>query len=136
MSNISVLKIVSSSGRLLMSRHVSQEISPVMKGAIYRNINSETFKINTPLKLRCLIETTDIPNKTALKLNDLFTIYSIIKFKREGLAPMAEEYVPKSVENYEDHIVYRPVFRMILTNFCCKNNNLEGQTWKLEFEEE
>jgi hypothetical protein len=43
--------------------------------------------------------------------------------------------IDDSIEDHGDHITFRPILNMFLTNFSCKCNNSINETWKLEFEE-
>lgn len=130
-----MLKIESDSGVLLFTQNVTQEILPKSKHEIIRNINSIPIR-RIPSKLRCLIETPDTPNMSALQGGDKFKIYSIIKLKYSKSDTPPFEYVPDSLEEFDDFVICRPVFNMLLVNFsCCYKNNNPFPSWKFEFEE-
>ncbi len=135
MNNISILKIESDKGILLISRNAKQEISPKSKTEIIRNINAQPIKQKLQ-KIKCVIETTDIPDVSVLKTNDSFKIYSIIKIKQHGSKTPQIDYVEDSLEVLDEFIIFRPVFNMLLINFSCsyQNSDLAPAKWKLEFE--
>lgn len=135
MTNISILKIESEKGTLLLSKDATQEILPKSKIELIRNINN--LPINyIPQKIKCIIETTDIPDISILKSNDKFRIYSIIKLKQFGSKTPPIDYVKDSLEVYDESITFRPIFNMMLTNFSCSSrDNDSSSKWKLEFED-
>lgn len=137
MTTISILKIDSENGTLLFSKNATQEIFPISKSEVKRNLNFEAIdQTQKPYKCKCIIETKDIPDLSIMTKNKLFNIHSIIKFRHNNTFPKPElEYVSDSLENYEDHVVFRPILKMYLINFNCKNDNDGNTTWKLEFEE-
>ncbi|MDR0942152.1 MAG: hypothetical protein LBM19_00850 [Holosporales bacterium] len=135
MTNLSILKIESKTGTLLISRNATQEIFPVNKCEIRRNIDCEPIVNGRPTKLRCVVVTKDPPDASILRLNDLFTIHSIVKFRINGLRDPPINYVKDSREEYEDHVIFRPILEAFLTNFSCRNDNSNCASWKLEFEE-
>lgn len=136
MSNISILKIESEKGTLLVSRNANQEIFPKSKIELIRNINSVPIKQNYP-KLKCVIETSDIPDISILKSKDKFKVYSIIELKQYGSKTPQIDYVKDSLELSDEYIIFRPIFNMMLTNFSCssKNSDSSPSKWKFEFED-
>lgn len=136
MTNISVLKIESNQGVLLVSKNARQEIFPKSKIETIRNINRKVLSQTQPIT-KCIIETQDIPDFSILKPNSEFRIYSIIKLRQYGVKVPQMDYVKDSLELFDDFITFRPIFSMILTNFShtCKNNNPSQSIWKLEFED-
>lgn len=136
MNNISILKIESDKGVVLISKNAKQEILPKSKIEIVRNINAEPMRQDQQ-KIKCIIETSDIPDVSMLKTNDKFKIYSIIKFKQYGTKTPQIEYVRDSLEVFDEYIIFRPIFTMLLTNFAsvAKNEDSSPGKWRLEFEE-
>jgi hypothetical protein len=135
MTNISILKIESETGTLLVSSDATQEITPTSKHEICRNIDLKPIDVKRPSKLRCVVETKDMPDLSILRLGGIFKIYSIIKCRQNDVSKQIDSYVTDSREIYDDHIVYRPVFNALLTNFSCHSHSLGKPLWKLEFEE-
>lgn len=135
MNNISILKIESDKGTLLVSKNAIQEISPKSKNELVRNINNQPID-QKQQKIKCTIETVDIPDISVLNANDKFKIYSIIKLKQFGKIPQMD-YVKDSIEIFDGYITFRPVFNMMLTNFSCLSKNSEAvpSKWKFEFED-
>ncbi len=135
MNNISILKIESDKGILLLSRNAKQEIFPKSKIEIIRNINEQPIKQKLQ-KIKCVIETTDIPDISILKTNDSFKIYSIVKLKQYGSKTPQINYVEDSLKVLDEFIIFRPIFNMLLTNFSCVSQNFDlgPAKWKLEFE--
>jgi hypothetical protein len=136
MTNISILKIEAESGTLLVSDDATQEILPATKYEICRNIDFEPIPNTQPIKLKCLIKTKDIPDMSILRLGALFKIYSIVKLKQSTADKLPDNYILDSCEFFEDHVIYRPIFNMLLTNFTCCDDNIGNTTWKIEFEEQ
>ncbi|MDR1333093.1 MAG: hypothetical protein LBJ69_01670 [Holosporales bacterium] len=139
MTNLSILKIESSDGTLLVSRHATQEIIPVMKEQISRDLDFNALISSgrpRPMKLRCLIETTDLPNIPLLKLYNPFKIYSIVKFRHNKPSELPQDHVEDSIEEHDDHTIFRPIINALLINFSCKGTNYSREEiWRLELEE-
>ena len=135
MTNISVLKIESAEGNLLVSRNAKQEIYPTVKHEIVKNINGEHIEKDLKIKFKSTIETKDDINMDVLQAAGIFKIYSIVKFSCKDHKTNFREFVEDSLELYEDGVLYRPIFNMVLTNFACKSDTNGNQVWKLEFEE-
>ncbi|MDR3224445.1 MAG: hypothetical protein LBT03_02615 [Holosporales bacterium] len=137
MANISILKIKSEKEELLVSRMATQEIMPIIKNEIYRNLDFEHIPGNKKTKLRCVITTSDTPNLKLLLPDKLFMIYSIIKFREDGRHIPQIEYVEDSVEQHGEYITFRPILQMLLTNFHCKENDscAKQPIWTFDFEE-
>ena len=135
MNNISILKIESDKGTLLVSKNAIQEIFPKSKNELVRNINNQPIN-QKQRKIKCNIETIDTPDISVLNANDRFKIYSIIKLKQFGEIPQMD-YVKDSLEFFDGYITFRPVFNMLLTNFSClsRNNEAAPSKWKFEFED-
>ncbi|MDR0695248.1 MAG: hypothetical protein LBF56_00530 [Holosporales bacterium] len=134
-TTIAILKIESNSGTLLVSADARQEISPVTRHEIRRNINFEPISTNIPTKLRCTIETKDPPDLSELQLGALFKIYSIMRCRQNDISKQLDSYVEDSLETHEDHVAYRPIFNMFLTNFSCRDHSVNDPLWRFEFEE-
>lgn len=120
---------------ILTSRNAKQEILPISKFEVVRNINSTPLRSDKKLKLKTIIETRDILDISEFSKSHIFKIYSIIKFKQFGIHPPLIEFIEDSLEKFEDYITFRPILKAILTNFNCKSDNSGSQIWKLEFEE-
>ena len=135
MTNISILKIESNQKTILISKNAKQEILPMSKLEIMRNINSIPLKSEKDGKLKTIIETKDNLDISSLNRSSIFKIYSIIKFKQFNTNPPLIEFVKDSLERFEDYIIFRPILKTVLTNFNCKTDNSGPQIWKLEFEE-
>jgi hypothetical protein len=137
MNTISILKIKAGEDTLLNSKNATQEIYPTTKFETRRNINSEVIEQDNAFhKLRCIIETRDIPDFSVLKSNRLFNVYSIIKLRKNSADPPPKgSYVEDSLEINEDHVIYRPIFEMYLINYKCSKIKDELHSWKFEFEE-
>ena len=135
MVNTPVLKIESEDKILLVSRNAKQEVCPVSKESIIRNINSELIKTNHKTKFKTVVETKDDVNAKALNQSEKFKIYSIIRFMQPSSEPLHDNFIEDSVERNDEVITYRPIFEMMLTNFSCKSEIDNGQIWRLEFEE-
>lgn len=135
---IPVLKIQVGDKILLNSRNAKQEIYPVSKEILRRNINSELVKTASLMKLKTIIETNGDINIDALKTSvedkETCKIYSMVRFC-SNVSPIPESYVEDSLEKEGDTVTYRPILDVILTNFTCKATNDGEHAWKLEFEE-
>ena len=135
---VPVLKITAGNEVLINSRSSKQEIFPISKETLKRDVNSKLIENKTSLKLRSVIETKDDINIKALKksieMKKLCKIYSMVQFCTNTASPL-EECVEDSVETEDGITSYRPILNMILTNFVCKATIDGDQVWKLEFEE-
>ena len=135
---VPVLKITAGSEILLNSRNAKQEIFPISKELVKRDINSKLIKNITSIKLRSIIETKDDINVDALKksmeMKELCKIYSMVQFCTNYI-PTLEQCVEDSIETEDNITTYRPILGMILTNFTCKATSDGEQVWKVEFEE-
>lgn len=134
-ASTAILKIESPNGNLLVSRDAKQEITPITKSDILKNINGEYIQKNSDIKFKSTIETKDDINIDVLQASGIFKIYSIVRFSCKDHKTNFREFVEDSMELYEDGILYRPIFSMILTNFACRSDTNGNQVWKLEFEE-
>jgi hypothetical protein len=137
-NNLSILKIESSDGILLSTRHASQEITPITKGKVTRTIGHSPLvsRSTSPAKLRCIVETGEPPDAHLLKIHNQFTIYSIVKFRGGKSQASPPNCVNDLVEDHVDHIIFRPILNVFLIDFSCKCNNSISETWRLEFEEQ
>ena len=135
MVNTPVLKIESEDKILLISRNAKQEVCPISKNSIIKNINSELIKINRETKFKTVIETKDYVNAKALNQSRKFKIYSIVRFMQPNSELLSGNFVEDSLEKDDEITTYRPIFEMMLTNFSCKAEIDSDQIWKLEFEE-
>lgn len=135
---IPVLKIMVGDKILLNSRNAKQEICPVSKEVLTRNINSELVKSDLKMKLKAMIETKDDVDVGALKLSmelkEICKVYSMVRFCSSA-SPAQGAYVEDSLEQSDGTATYRPILDMILTNFNCKTTSDGEQVWKLELEE-
>ncbi len=135
MVNTPVLKIESENQPLLISREAKQEILPVSKNIIVKNINSEIIEVGHTTKFKTIIETKNDVNIEALERSKKFKIYSIIRFMQSRDKVLPKNLIEDSVETNDKFVTYRPIFDAILTNFSCKADTDNNQVWKLEFEE-
>ena len=135
MVNTPVLKIESENQPLLISREAKQEILPVSKNIIVKNINSEIIEVDHTTKFKTIIETKNDVNIEALERSKKFKIYSIIRFMQSRDKVLPKNLIEDSVETNDKFVTYRPIFDAILTNFSCKADTDNNQVWKLEFEE-
>lgn len=137
MSNLSILKIETKKGIVLVSNDAIQELSPLNQRKIMRNINFEVLPEypHGNIKYRCLIETKDTPNVSLLQGNEIFTIYSLIRIRQDDVETPTIDYVKDSVEKGRGFITFRPILRTLLTDFKAKANNTDKSSWKFEFEE-
>lgn len=134
MVNISVLKIESDSGVLLASRNAKQELSPIEKNTINKNINSDIIKIEQKRRYKCVVETKDDVYIDGLLNSSFFKIYSILRVLSKSDPPIGT-FVEDSVEKLSDAVMFRPIFDMTLVNFNCRADSNGNQIWRLEFEE-
>lgn len=134
MVNISVLKIESDSGVLLASRNAKQELSPIEKNTIIKNINSDIIKIEQKRRYKCVVETKDDVYIDGLLNSSFFKIYSILRVLSKS-DPPSGTFVEDSVEKLSDAVMFRPIFDMTLVNFNCRADSNGNQIWRLEFEE-
>ena len=135
MKYASILKIESNGKMVLVAYNAIQELYPLSKHEVLRNVSMQpiVFDDNTETRYKCIIKTKDIPDVNLLKTNTLYNIYSIIQFKCQGNVIPKIPYVPDSIEHREDGTIFRPILQMYLTDFsiCCEtsgNSNL-----KIEF---
>ncbi|MDR2666799.1 MAG: hypothetical protein LBB34_01620 [Holosporales bacterium] len=135
MNKISILKIEFQNTPVLISKNATQEVVPLSKLVIFRNINFSPIVAEQNVKLKCFIDTKDYPDTTLLKANGSFKIYSIIKFKENNVTTPSIDYVEDSVEQHDNSVIFRPVFDMFLTNFHCKDDCYGTTAWHMEFEE-
>ena len=135
---IAVLKITVGNETLLISRDAKQEICPVSKEAVTRNINSELLKTHSKMKLKTVIETKDdIEIETlrrSMETKEICKVYSMVRFLSKANSPL-DNYVEDSLEQEGEVVSYRPILDMILTNFTCKATSDGEQILKLELEE-
>ena len=136
MNTLSVLKIESQDGIALISKNATQEISPILKNEISRNLNNDVVNSSeTQQKFKCLIESRDPPNFTLLKINKKFTIHSVVEFVQYSTNSPSIPFVQDSLQSFDDFIKFRPLFHMILLEFKCKQTNNNESIWTLNFEE-
>lgn len=134
MVNIPVLKIESDNGVLLVSRNAKQELLPIEKNTIIKNINSDIIKIDQKRRYKCVVETKDDVCIDGLLNSSFFKIYSILRVLSKT-DPPSGTFVEDSVEKLNDAVMFRPIFDMILVNFTCRADSNGDQIWRLEFEE-
>ncbi|MDR1391087.1 MAG: hypothetical protein LBI95_01820 [Holosporales bacterium] len=135
MTNVSILKIESDQGPVLISKNATQEIFPKSKIEITRDVNMNLIKVDRQIKLKSTVETKDSPDALILEKDSIFKIYSIIKLKQFIRKNIIVDYVEDSLEEHEGYVIYRPILNMVLVNFNCKNDCSSFPFWKFEFEE-
>lgn len=134
MVNIPVLKIESDNGVLLVSRNAKQELLPIEKNTIIKNINSDIIKIDQKRRYKCVVETKDDVCIDGLLNSSFFKIYSILRVLSKS-DPPSGTFVEDSIEKLNDAVMFRPIFDMALVNFTCRADSNGDQIWRLEFEE-
>ena len=137
MNTISILKIESDAGIVLLSKNSTQEIMPIAENFIIRDVNSDaiTTASKKRCKLKCIIKSKDTPDFSILNVNQKFTIYSIIDFLEYGKSTPTIPFIADSLQVYEKFTKFRPVFSMYLTGFKCEGGNIGSNFWTLEFED-
>jgi hypothetical protein len=137
MNKLYVLKITSEDNILLNSINANQEISPLNFPDIQRNINGDAIPtLDKNLKFRTKIQTTDCIETALLSLDREFTIYSTVVFKqKKGPEPVyLRDPVPKSLQEVDSYVMYRPILKTFLADFQCTNHKGQ-QSWNIFFEE-
>ncbi|MBR1944412.1 MAG: hypothetical protein IJ848_02965 [Alphaproteobacteria bacterium] len=115
----SILKIENNNNMVLVAHNAIQELYPLNKHELLRNISLQpiVFNDNNDTRYKCIIKTNDIPDINLLKTNTLYNIYSIIQFKCPGNSIPKIPYVSDSIQHNEDGTIFRPILQMYLIDF-------------------
>ncbi|MBQ8651205.1 MAG: hypothetical protein IJ481_01610 [Alphaproteobacteria bacterium] len=134
-NNISVLKIQTNGKDVLVANDAKQEISPTEDLCIHRTLDYSPIFYNTRQKLKTVISTCSIPNIDLLKINEVYSIFSVAYLLCKNNQDNVYDCIRDSIVNLEDGFAFRPRLDMILTNFVCKAESEGKQFWKFEFVE-
>ena len=135
MQRSSILKIEANNKIVLTSYNAIQELYPLNKFEVLRNISLQPILLdnNSAMKYKCIIKTNDIPDINLLKTNTLYNIYSIIQFKCQGNLIPQIPYVSDSIEHRNSGTVFRPILQMYLTDFNIYSETSGNNKLTIEF---
>lgn len=135
MQRSSILKIESNNRIVLTAYNAIQELYPLNKFEVLRNISLQPILLdnNNDMKYKCIIKTNDIPDINLLKTNTLYNIYSIIQFKCQGNSIPKIPYVLDSIEHRDSGTVFRPILQMYLTDFSIHSETSGNNKLTIEF---
>lgn len=135
MQSSSVLQIESNNKIVLTSYNAIQELYPLNKCEVLRNISLQPIVLdnNKDIKYKCIIKTQDIPDINLLKTNIVYNIYSIIQFKCQGNLIPNIPYVLDSLEHRADGTIFRPILQMYLIDFSIYSETSGNNKLTIEF---
>lgn len=126
----------------LNSVNAHQELRPLSDLKVKRGFDNKCIQppgenqVNS-MMYKSVIQTNDTPDIAFLELGAIYKIYSIIPFRQNKIlnseVVSTRDRVPGSTEDYDDFIIYRPIFSMYLTNY--NVNSSSKFKWFMEFEE-
>ena len=141
-NNQFILKIMKNNFVFLHSVDAHQELCPLSDLKIKRGFdnkciqNHDESQVNA-MMYKSVVQTNDAPDIAFLELGAIYKIYSIIPFRQNKIfnseLVSTRDRVPGSTEDYDDFIIYRPIFSMYLTNY--NVNSSSKFKWFMEFEE-
>lgn len=130
-----VLKIKQNGKPFLNAIEADEELFPLKKTDIIRNLSGETIALNPQenFKYRYRVKTNYPPDISLLQLGNIYEVCPTMIFKeteeKAGTIPKTRVFVEKK----DDFVYFRPIFNMILTNY--QINNSKNSKWFFEFEE-
>lgn len=129
-----VLQIKHDSQTLLRSIDVEEELTPLDKFSVIRNLDNDSVAMKSvKLKHRYIVRSNHPPDISLLYVGMEYEVCPTIVLKESKNAENKIRKMDGTLETKDDFIFFRPVFNMILIGY--KTNNSKDFKWILEFEE-